>query len=136
MPTPRALIESPSPPPAYWMHQLRSGTREGQPFEGGANLATDASTVSHPSLLQFIAVEAGLGKITNGIPFARVLANRGASLDRPFVAAASVGARKLLGWFLEEGVNVHAMDGARGRSLLGQGCLSVGLRGSNRGASW
>jgi hypothetical protein len=22
------------PAPAYWMHQLRSGTREGQPFEG------------------------------------------------------------------------------------------------------
>ena len=66
------------------------------------------SSISHPSLLQFITVEGGLGKIPRAPDFARVMVAAGASLEAPFVAAASVNARDLVNLLIEAGVAIEA----------------------------
>jgi len=69
---------------------------------------TERSAISHPSLLQYIAVEGGLGKIPRAADFARVMIAAGAALDEPFVAAASVNARELVDLFIDAGVSIGA----------------------------
>lgn len=71
-------------------------------------LVTDRSSCSHPTLLQFVAVDGGLGKIPRPAEFAQVLIVAGAALDEPLVAAASVNAREVLDTILAAGASVEA----------------------------
>ena len=71
-------------------------------------IVAQQSSISHPNLFQFIAVEGGLGKIPRPTDFARVMIEAGAPLDEPFVAAASVGSRALVDLIIEAGVSIEA----------------------------
>lgn len=71
-------------------------------------LVTARSSCSHPTLLQFVALDGGLGKIPNPIAFARALIDRGAPLAEPLVAAASIGAREIFDCILSAGASVEA----------------------------
>jgi hypothetical protein len=71
-------------------------------------LAKLGSSQSHPTLLQFVAVEAGLGKIDDAVRFAALLIDAGASLEDPLVAAASVGAQDVLDAIVAAGAPIEA----------------------------
>lgn len=71
-------------------------------------IVAERSSISHPSLFQFITVEGGLGKIPGAVDFARVMVEAGAPAEEPFVAAASVGSRELVELLLDGGVSVEA----------------------------
>ena len=75
-----------------------------------ALLATDPelvrrrSSCSHPTLLQLVACEAT--QLPDAVGAARILVEAGAELSEPLVAAASVDAREVLLYLLEQGVGV------------------------------
>ncbi|MEQ8329077.1 MAG: ankyrin repeat domain-containing protein [Longimicrobiales bacterium] len=71
-------------------------------------LVTGRSGCSHPTLLQFVCVEGGLGKVPDAESRAGELIERGAALDEPLVAAASVGSSSLVALLLERGASVEA----------------------------
>ncbi len=71
-------------------------------------LVTARSSCSHPTLLQFVALDGGSGKIPGPIAFARALIDRGAPLAEPLVAAASVGAREIFDCILSAGAPLEA----------------------------
>ncbi len=77
-------------------------------LDGAPRLAAARSSCGHPTLLQFVAVDGGLGKIPDPVAFARVLVARGAPLEEPLVAAASVGARDLVDCFVSSGASIEA----------------------------
>ena len=66
------------------------------------------SSISHPSLFQYVTVEGGLGKIPEAADFARLMIGAGAAMEAPFVAAASVNARDLVDVLLDAGVSIEA----------------------------
>jgi hypothetical protein len=68
-------------------------------------LVSARSSCSHPTLLQFVAVDGDLGKIPRPAGFAQVLIVAGAALDEPLVAAASVNAREVLDAILTAGAS-------------------------------
>jgi hypothetical protein len=72
------------------------------------DLVTARSSCSHPTLLQFVALDGGQGKIPDPIPFCQALIERGASLEEPLVAAAGVGAREILDCILTAGGPIEA----------------------------
>ena len=55
------------------------------------SLVTDRSSCSHPTVLQFVGLDGGTEKIPDAHRFVSALVSRGARLDEPLVAAASIG---------------------------------------------
>ena len=76
-------------------------------------LATSRSSVSHPTLLQCVALD-GKDK-PNNLEMARVLIEAGAELNEPLVAAASMNNRDVAELLLDSGA---AIDGTGGWSPL------------------
>jgi len=76
--------------------------------EGLPDLVTARSSCSHPTLLQFVVLDGAQGKIPDPISFCQALIKRGAQLEEPLVAAASVGSRELLDCMLAVGAPVEA----------------------------
>jgi ankyrin repeat protein len=76
-------------------------------------LATSRSSVSHPTLLQCVALD-GKDK-PNNVEMARVLIEAGAELNEPLVAAASMNNRDVAELLLDSGA---ASDGTGGWSPL------------------
>src|SRR6267142_5511842 len=76
-------------------------------------LATSQSSVSHPTLLQCVALD-GKDK-RNNVEMARVLIEAGAELNEPFVAAASMNNRDVAELLLDSGATI---DGTGGWSPL------------------
>ena len=97
------------------MAAIRSGDLE--TFKALVNhdptLATSQSSVSHPTLLQCVALD-GKDK-PNNVEMARVLIEAGAELNEPFVAAASMNNRDVAELLLDSGA---AIDGTGGWSPL------------------
>jgi Ankyrin repeats (3 copies) len=73
-----------------------------------AALATARSSSSHPTLLQFVVLDGGVGKISQPEAFARALIDRGAELEGPLVAAASIGSRPMTDLLLSAGAAVES----------------------------
>lgn len=71
-------------------------------------LAAARSACGHPTLLQFVAVEGGLGRVPDALRAAAALVERGAPLEEPLVAACSVGFLALVDRLLEAGAAVEA----------------------------
>jgi len=69
-------------------------------------LATQMSSVGHPTLLQLIACEAA--ELPDPVSSARVLVDAGAAMGPPLVAAAGCGSRSVLNFLLSAG---SAIDG-------------------------
>ena len=67
-------------------------------------LASRPSTVSHPTLLQFVACEEA--NIVDPVGAARLLMRAGAPTAPPLVAAAGCGSRTVLEFMLDEGVDI------------------------------
>ena len=81
--------------------------------EADPQLVTARSSRSHPTLLQCVALD-GKGK-PNNVEMARILVDRGAQLEAPFVAAASINNVPVAELLLERGA---AIDGAGGWSPI------------------
>jgi hypothetical protein len=77
-------------------------------LEESPDLATTRSTCSHPTLLQFVVLEGGEGKIAQPEGFMRVLVDRGAELGDPMVAAASIGSEPMASFLLAAGAPVES----------------------------
>lgn len=77
-------------------------------LDNDRGLASRPSSCSHPTLLQFVVLDGGMGKIPGGMDFARALIKRGAGLDEPVVAAASIGAREFVDFLLDAGARLEA----------------------------
>lgn len=72
------------------------------------DLATGRSACGHPTLLQFVAAEGGLGRLPEPLALAEALIARGAPLDEPLVAACSVGFDALVERLLAAGAPIEA----------------------------
>ena len=70
-------------------------------FAADPSLATARSSRSHPTLLQCVALD-GNGQ-PNNVEMARILIDAGASIDEPFVAAASINNVPVAELLLEHG---------------------------------
>jgi ankyrin repeat protein len=81
--------------------------------EADPSLATARSSRSHPTLLQCVVLD-GKDK-PNNVEMARILVERGARLDEPFVAAASIDNVRAAKLLLEHGA---AVDGTGGWSPI------------------
>lgn len=71
-------------------------------------LVSQRSATSHPSLLRFIVVDGGLGKIPEPVGFVQFMIEMGAPLGSNLVAAASVNARAIVDTLLEAGASVES----------------------------
>lgn len=71
-------------------------------------LVTARSSCSHPTLLQFVVLDGATGKVDRPEAFAAALIDRGAILDEPLVAAASVGSQQLTAFLLGAGAPIEA----------------------------
>jgi ankyrin repeat protein len=76
-------------------------------------LATSRSSMSHPTLLQCVALEGkGDGKDKpNNVEMARVLIDAGAELNEPLVAAASIDNRAVAELLLDHGASIDGTGG-------------------------
>jgi ankyrin repeat protein len=76
-------------------------------------LATSRSSMSHPTLLQCVALEGkGDGKDKpNNVEMARVLIDAGAELNEPMVAAASIDNRAVAELLLDHGASIDGTGG-------------------------
>ena len=72
------------------------------------DLVTARSSCSHPTLLQFLVLDGGEGKIAEPERFMRVLVDRGADLNEPIVAAASIGSEPMASFLLVAGAMVES----------------------------
>jgi len=72
------------------------------------DLVTARSSHSHPTLLQFVVLDGGTGRIPEPGRFAEALIERGASVGEPLVAAASVGSRNMVDLLLGAGASVES----------------------------
>ncbi len=72
------------------------------------DLVTARSSCSHPTLLQFLVLDGGEGKIAEPERFMRVLVDRGADLNEPIVAAASIGSEPMASFLLAAGAMVES----------------------------
>ena len=72
------------------------------------DLVTARSSCSHPTLLQFLVLDGGEGKIAESERFMRVLVDRGADLNEPIVAAASIGSEPMASFLLAAGAMVES----------------------------
>ena len=70
-------------------------------------LASRNSSCSHPTLLQFVAVESGLGKIDQAVAAATLLLDHGASAQRALLAAASTASADVLALLVERGADLN-----------------------------
>lgn len=77
-------------------------------LDDGSGLATARSSRSHPTLLQFVVLDGGVGRIPRPEQFARSLIERGADLEEPLVAAASIGSSRMTDLLLGAGAPVEA----------------------------
>jgi ankyrin repeat protein len=71
-------------------------------------LASARSGCSHPTLLQFVVLDGGQGKIREPERFMSVLVNRGADLNEPLVAAASIGSQPMASFLLAAGAMIES----------------------------
>jgi len=71
-------------------------------------LVTARSTCSHPTLLQFVVLDGGSGKVDQPERFMAALLERGAALDEPLVAAASIGSLQISTFLLSAGAPVES----------------------------
>lgn len=72
------------------------------------SLVTDRSSCSHPTLLQFVVLDGGTDKIPDAQGFVSTLVARGAELDEPLVAAASIGSVSMADTLLTAGASIEA----------------------------
>jgi len=77
-------------------------------LDGSPDLVTARSTCGHPTLLQFVVLEGGEGKIAQPEGFMRVLAVRGADLSGPLVAATSIGSEPMASFLLAAGATIES----------------------------
>ena len=71
-------------------------------------LLTEHSSVSHPSLAQFVVVDGGLGSIPRPLEFLDALLRRNVTPDSVIVAAASVNAGTIVDALIDAGASVEA----------------------------
>ncbi len=71
------------------------------------DLVNRRSKASHPSLLQFVAVDGGLGLVPMPGAAAQVLVDAGASIEKPLVAAASTGCIQVIDVLLDAGAPIE-----------------------------
>lgn len=72
------------------------------------SLVTDRSSCSHPTVLQFVVLDGAAEKVPEAQRFVSALVSRGARLDEPLVAAASVGSLDMTERLLVAGAPVEA----------------------------
>ena len=77
-------------------------------LEETPELVTARSTCRHPTLLQFIVLDGGQGKVPQPEGFMRALVDRGADLSEPMVAAASIGSEPMASFLLAAGATIEA----------------------------
>lgn len=77
-------------------------------LDADRSLVTARSSCSHPTLLQFVVLDGGTGKIPQADVFARALIERGAELEEPLVAAASIGSHSMVELVLGAGAPIEA----------------------------
>ena len=77
-------------------------------LERSPDLATARSSVSHPTLLQFVVLEGGSDRIPEPERFMRALVDGGADPEGPLVAAASIGSRRMASFLLSAGAPVES----------------------------
>ncbi|NNF12083.1 MAG: hypothetical protein HKN72_02600 [Gemmatimonadetes bacterium] len=77
-------------------------------LDADPSLVTARSSCSHPTLLQFVVLDGGLGKMPQAPAFVRALIERGADLEEPLVAAASIGSRPMVELLIEAGAPIEA----------------------------
>lgn len=77
-------------------------------LDGTPELVTGRSSCSHPTLLQFVVLDGGAGKIAEPERYMRVLVDRGADLSEPLVAAASIGSQPMSSFLLAAGALIES----------------------------
>lgn len=90
---------------AAWNGKLDQFTRL---LDEAPELVTRRSTCSHPTLLQFVVLAGAEGEISSPEPFMEALIQRGADLEEPTVAAASIGSIPITSLLLAKGASLEA----------------------------
>jgi len=95
--------------------KIKSGDLQGLKYllQVDPSLATDRSSVSHPTLLQYLALEAI--DVPNQVELAKALVDAGAEINEPLCACASIDNVAVGEFLLDAGAKV---DGSGGWSPL------------------